>query len=115
MVEPGARDLGSGTVTEEESQLETCRKMAGWGEDQSTPASMSGRTEEREILEYHDGVNPTTILGELFAQSKPRRFVRVAVRDVFPMQQDQTEDIMTANMEFLRKRGAFNLPSQSVW
>jgi hypothetical protein len=89
--------------------------MAGWGDDHSTPTRVGFRTKRREILEYYDGVNSTTILGELFGQSKPRRFVRIKIHESLPAAQGQTEDTEDTNMDFLRRRGAFDVPPQSIW
>jgi hypothetical protein len=66
-------------------------------------------------LEYHDRVNSTTILGELFGQSKPQRLVRIALSKTPYSEPGQTEALEDVDMDFMRRRGAFNLPSQSVW
>ena len=115
IVRPRATDFDAGTVSEEESQLETCRKMAGWGDDHSTPTQVGFRTKRREILEYYDGINSTTILGELFGQNQPQRFVKITIHESPPVTQGQTEDTEDVNMAFLRRRGAFDLPPQSIW
>ena len=110
---PAASDPG--TVSSEESQLEVCRMIAGWGDDQLSPARVGHQTKRREILEYYDGVNSTTILGELFGQTKPRRFVKITVGESNPIEQGQIEDTESINTDFLRRRGAFSLPPKPIW
>ena len=110
-----AIDPDTAAVSEEESQLETCRNMAGWGNDPASPIRVSGRTKRREVLEYHDRINSTTILGELFGQSKPQRLVRITLSTTPYSEPGQTEPAEGVDLEFLRRRGAFNLPSQPIW
>ncbi|KAK5062908.1 hypothetical protein LTR84_004984 [Exophiala bonariae] len=103
------------TVSPEESQLETCRMIAGCGDDQLSPLRVGHQTKKREILEYYDGVNSTTILGELFGQDEPRRFVQITVGESSGIELSQAEDVESVNMDFLRRRGAFHLPSKQIW
>jgi hypothetical protein len=106
------------TVPEEDCQLRICRKIAGWGGNHSTRskiAQMGCPTRKRELLEYHDGVNSTTILGELFCQNNPQRFVKIMLREAVPVEQGQSEDVEIANMDFLRRRGALSFPPQPIW
>ncbi|KAJ9614358.1 hypothetical protein H2200_002494 [Cladophialophora chaetospira] len=88
--------------------------MAGWGDDHSATTQVDNQTTRKEILEYHDGVNSTTILGELFGNHNPQRFVRISLRDSARAEQGQAEDVEIANMDFLRRRGAFDLPTQAI-
>ena len=115
IVELAVQNLNCKPVSEEESQLEVCRKIAGWGDDKTTSTRLGHQTERREILEYYEGINSTTILGELFGHSKPRRFVRITLRESAVVEHGQTEDGEIANMSFLKARGAFDLPAQSIW
>ncbi|RFU27849.1 hypothetical protein B7463_g8504, partial [Scytalidium lignicola] len=105
-------DSDGDTVTEEDTQLETCRKIAQWSDDPVSPTRVGHPVQGREVLEYHDGVNSTTILGELFGQKRPRRFVRILLREPAPMEQGQRVGTENANMEFLRRQGAFSLPQR---
>lgn len=89
--------------------------IAGWGDDQVSPARVGHQTKRREVLEYYDGVNSTTILGELFGQKKPQRFVKITVNESSPFEQGQIEDAESMNRDFLRRRGAFNLPPKPTW
>lgn len=89
--------------------------IAGWGDDQLSPLRVGHQTKGREILEYYDGINSTTILGELFGQNEPRRFVKITVGESSGVEQGHTEDVESLNMDFLRRRGAFNLPPRSTW
>lgn len=89
--------------------------IAGWGDDQLSPLRVGHPTKRREILEYYDGVNSTTILGELFGKNKPRRFVKIIVGESSVVEQGQMEDVASMNMDFLKRRGAFDLPPKPTW
>jgi hypothetical protein len=106
------------TVLEEDFQLSICRKIAGWGDDhstKSTPSQVGCPTKSREILEYHDGVNSTTILGEFFCRNKPRRFVKIMLRESVSGEQGESNNVEAANMDILRRRGALVFPPQEIW
>jgi hypothetical protein len=107
-------DSDAETVSEEDTQLETCRKIAQWDDVCASPLRIGHPAQGQEILEYHDGVNSTTILGELFGQRNPRRFVRILLREPVAMDQGPKKDIENANMDFLQRRGAFLLPPRST-
>lgn len=89
--------------------------IAGWGNDQLSPLRVGYPAKRREILEFYEGVNSTTILGELFGQNEPRRFVKIIVGESRTIEQRQMEDIASMNMDFLRRRGAFDLPPKPTW
>jgi hypothetical protein len=76
---------------------------------------MGQPTQGREVLEYHDGVNSTTILGELFGHKNPRKLVRILLRESVPAEQPQTERLENTKLEFLRSIGAFTFPPTSIW
>lgn len=82
-----------------------------------SPTSPSQNTNQREVFEYHDGVNSMTILGEALGQQQSNRLVRIIVLDdgskVDPQQAFPGLD--DADIDYLQKKGALNFPPRHVW
>lgn len=102
-------------MSEGDSQLQICRKIAHWDDDQVLPTLIGQPTQGREVLEYHDGVDSTTILGELFGHKNPRKLVRILLHEPAPAKHSPLEHLENAKLEFLNSIGAFNLPPTSLW
>ena len=102
-------------VPQEDSQLEICREMSQWGSDFTVRTNVGQADQGQEILEYHDGVNSVTILGDVFGRKAPRKFVRIVLRDKDAQEQQGVPNPDADSREWLRKRGAFTLPSNEAW
>jgi hypothetical protein len=104
-------------VGEEDSQLQICREMSQWGTDASSPTRMGQLDRGREVIEYHDGINSITILGEIFGQKHSKRLVRIVLKDPDPPQGKQRElsGLDDVDAEYLQRKGAFNLPPRQTW
>lgn len=100
----------AGAVLEEDAPLETCRKIANCSDNAFSPTQPSHLPKGREILEYHDGVNSTTILGELFGQNSCGRFVRLLLDEPAQTALAQIQPTAVETMQFLERSGAFVLP-----
>lgn len=109
--ETGASVLGNGDgkpVAEVNAQFEACRQMAQWGTRQESPTRVGQSPRGREVIAYYDTSSPTTILGEVFAENSPSRFVRVVLSD------KKGCGIDDETKEFLQRKGAFDVPPQQV-
>lgn len=105
------------SVPEEDSQLQICREMSQWRTDATSPTRMGLLSQDREVIEYHDGTNSITILGEVFAQECPRRLVRILLRDPHSTTGKTPEmaSLEKADREYLQTKGAFDLPPREAW
>ena len=108
-------DSSAHAVLQEDSQLEICREMSQWGSDFTVRTNVGEAEQGQEILEYHDGINSVTILGDVFGRKSPRKFVRIVLRDRDAKEQQGVSDPDADSREWLRKRGAFTLPSNEAW
>ncbi|KIW45076.1 uncharacterized protein PV06_03493 [Exophiala oligosperma] len=100
-------------VTEEDSQLETCLRIArAEDDDAADPDTESSVSQQgREVFTYHGGVDPTTILGQALSHQKPRRFVRLLLRESKKGARPgpgNAPDIKS--VEYLQSVGAYDLP-----
>ena len=106
-------------VRQEDTLLEMCREMSQWGSDTSLPTLVGQADEGLEVVEYHDGTNSMTILGEVFGQGRKHR--RSLVRVVLPNsnhhhgQTGELSGLDDADVGFLRKKGALDLPPRKIW
>lgn len=105
-------------VTEEDSQLETCLRIArAEDDDAADPDTESSVSQQgREVFTYHGGVDPTTILGQALSHQKPRRFVRLLLRESKKGARPgpgNAPDIKS--VEYLQSVGAYDLPLLPTW
>ncbi|SLM35324.1 hypothetical protein LPUS_04542 [Lasallia pustulata] len=70
-------------VREEDTHLQMCRDMTHWCSAPSLPTFVGHLDQGRELIEYHDGTNSITILGEVFGQGQKhlRRLVRILLKN----------------------------------
>ncbi|GIZ44935.1 hypothetical protein CKM354_000811900 [Cercospora kikuchii] len=81
--------------------------------DVATSEPSSHNTRGREVIEYHDGTNPMSILSAALGIQKTRRRVRIIVQDADGLQ-DPSPDVAgldRLDAEYLSRRGAFDFPS----
>ncbi|RFU29310.1 hypothetical protein B7463_g7038, partial [Scytalidium lignicola] len=111
------RDIDA--VAEEDSMLQTCQQMSNSGSDTSSTMSADWQHQRvQELIEYHDGISSVTILSDIFAKNRPKRLVRIRLKDSRSqsgllegngLSQPDEED-----MNHLQRKGAFTLPDHSV-
>jgi hypothetical protein len=107
----------SPSVLEQDAHLQICEEMSRWRSSVSSPTQLGRSTLGREVLEYHGGVNPITILGQVLGKNRPRRLVRIFLKDS-ESSADQVHalpNVDPSDMEYLQRKGAFNLPPSRTW
>ncbi|KAF5640800.1 cutinase transcription factor 1 beta [Fusarium sp. NRRL 52700] len=69
-----------------------------------------------EVIEYHEGITPITILGQALGKRLPNRLTRVRLKRARTDQGVQLEGVREAstNMEFLEQKGALNIPPRNI-
>lgn len=103
-------------MSEEDSQLETCLRIAQAQDGPAEPATEHSISHGREVFTYHGGVDSTTILAQALSHKIPRKFVRLLLRD---SQKDVESIPGTAldvkSADYLRSVGAFDVPPLAAW
>lgn len=104
-------------VQEEDSELQICREMSQWGKQDSPHNRVGHLDQAREVIEYHEGVNSITILGEVFGRKHPRKLVRIVLRDSdLPRGKSrELSGLDDVDAEYLDAKGAFDLPAKDIW
>ncbi|KAL2703936.1 hypothetical protein AAEP93_005007 [Penicillium crustosum] len=101
-------------VGENDFQLQVCREMSQWqsAAPLGTPTSSSPQSKGQEIMEYHGGTNSMTILSEVLGRAPPKRLVRIVLRDPGsdPRHQLESTGLDDADIEYLQRKGALDLP-----
>lgn len=108
----------SEAVPEDESQLQIVREMSQWGTDAASPTRIRSLNQGREVIEYQGGTNAITILSDVFAKGTPKRLVRIVLRDqdLIPGQERELFGLDDADVEYLRRKGAFiSPPNHTLW
>jgi len=107
-----APNQSSPVVEEEDADLQVCREIFQKGNDTLSPAPAGRLDGGREIIEFHDGIDSITILGEVFGQKQPSRLVRIVLKNPNPSTGDPGEraGLDALDLEYLRRKGAFTLP-----
>lgn len=91
--------------------------MSRSGHSVVSPASDAQAHDRREVYEYHEGVNPMTIVGEALGQKGTNRLIRISVlndastfdcRRSFP-------GLDEVDIEYLHKKGALDYPPRRIW
>lgn len=113
--DPAPYESTADVVLEEDTPLETCRKIANCSDSVFSPTEAAHSAKAREVLEYHDGVDSATILGELFGQRSCGRFVRLLLDDPAHGAGNKVRPTAGENMQFLERSGAFVLPPPPTW
>lgn len=82
-----------------------------------SPTSPPQNTNRREVIEYHDGVNSMTILGEALGHQQANRLVRIIVLDDGTKVETQKAypGLDETDIEYLQKKGALNFPRRNIW
>ncbi|KIW25997.1 uncharacterized protein PV07_09129 [Cladophialophora immunda] len=104
----------SQSVRDVDAELEICRQLSRWRTDSFTSTRVGDRDKGREIIEYHDGIYSTTILGEVFGQKKPRRLVRLILSEAKPGEVSESCHLSEAELTYLRSQKAFDLPCRAT-
>ena len=108
-------DRDTNRVAEEDCQLETCLKLAQTDDDRSDLTSGTSPSHAREVFAYHGGIDSTTILGQILSHQKPRRFVRILLREAHGVGGGSASCLDAKTTEYLRSVGALNTPPSSTW
>jgi hypothetical protein len=112
-----SQDSAEKSALEDDATLEICRELTQRNVDISFHDTVPNLSHGREVVEYHDTLNPVTILSRALGNHGPRKLVRLILRDSQPGTTDAHDfyGLDPVDLEFLQKKGAFSLPSTSVW
>lgn len=109
----------SPSVPDEDSCLQVFREMSQWepSANTTTQSRLRSGARNREVVEYQGVANSVTILGEVLAPRRPRRLVRIQLRNSHGgnNQQEPVDGLDGPDREFLRAKGALSLPDKAVW
>lgn len=114
---PSPRSVGDPPIREEDVHVRIFQEMSRDRPMVMSPTSQSQNTNRREVIEYHEGVNSMTILGEALGQQRPNRLVRIIVLDDGSKLDPQKSfpGLDEADLEYLQKKGALKFPPRHTW
>lgn len=109
--------MGDPPIREEDVHVRIWQEMSRRRPTVMSPTSPPPNTNRREVIEYHDGVNSMTILGEALGHQQANRLVRIIVLDDGTKVDTQKAypGLDEADIEYLQKKGALNFPPRHVW
>ncbi|EXJ66291.1 uncharacterized protein A1O5_10443 [Cladophialophora psammophila CBS 110553] len=99
--------------TGESVELDISRHVSQWSADSASPEQTDPHHQGREVIEYHEGINSATILGDTFG-SKPQGFVRITIRNPETRFQWDSFELDDSDAQYLQRKGAFITPARSV-
>lgn len=106
--------------------MRTCREISGGGDPVSASA-MTSPGQGRDTVEYRNGLNFISALGELVGSQKPRRLTRIIAHDSILDSEDQSQQYQSsehspaasrlgaAELALLESKGALSLPPKACW
>ncbi|KAH8807487.1 fungal-specific transcription factor domain-containing protein [Xylogone sp. PMI_703] len=112
-------DRETDAVAEEDSMLQTCQQMSNAGSDTASTMSVDWQHQRvQEVIEYHDGVSSVTILSDVLTKNRPKRLVRIRLKDSYPqgglLDANESSQLDEEDLGHLQRKGAFTLPPHSI-
>ncbi|CZR65931.1 uncharacterized protein PAC_15831 [Phialocephala subalpina] len=114
-------------VYEEDAYLRICQAMANGSALSPSESPSTQASQSREIVEYHEGTDSISILSGVIGQTRQKKLVRLVVSEPqsscqFPTPERTNEEQPSvkygshdnADIQFLSKKGVFDLPPRSV-
>ncbi|KAJ3517129.1 hypothetical protein NM208_g14751 [Fusarium decemcellulare] len=105
------------SVDEEDVHVRLAEDMSREFVGVVSPTEPQGEDECCEVIEYHEGVTPVTILGEALGKRMPNRLTRVKLRGSTDSGIDLTSGIAGFDLvdtAYLQQKGALVLPPRKV-
>lgn len=104
-------------IREEDAQVRIFQEMSRSGHSVVSPASDAQAYDRRDVYEYHEGVNPMTIVGEALGQKGTNRLIRISVlNDASSFGcRKSFSGLDEADMEYLQRKGALDYPPRTIW
>ncbi|KAG4281967.1 hypothetical protein FPRO06_10871 [Fusarium proliferatum] len=104
------------SVQEQDVQLRIAEEMCREDATVVSPNHSGNADECCEVIEYHEGITPATILGQAIGKRQPNRLTRVMLKRARTDRGPQMGDMEAAstNMDFLEQRGALNIPPRNI-
>ncbi|KAK7224457.1 hypothetical protein V2G26_012460 [Clonostachys chloroleuca] len=118
-------DSSDCTLHADQARMRTCREISGGGDPVSASA-MTSPGQGRDTVEYRNGLNFISALGELVGSQKPRRLTRIIAHDSILDSEDQSQQYQSsehspaasrlgaAELALLESKGALSLPPRLV-
>lgn len=99
-------------VREEDIHMHICDEMSRGRPVDMSPTSSNGC----EVIEYHGGESSVTILGEALAQQQHNRLVKVVLMsERLGSNHGTAKGLDAIDMEYLRSKGALDVPPRECW
>ncbi|KAI9902270.1 hypothetical protein N3K66_004087 [Trichothecium roseum] len=127
-MQPTASPMSFGaqvTVQEGEARIKLCQEIAVGGKLPQQEMMLDPYRPGKEVVEYSNGFNFVTILGELLAHNRARRLTRIVIEDSTLPENDGTHTscceseyipkmpgLGASELRYLREKQAFHLPAE---
>ncbi|CAG9981290.1 unnamed protein product [Clonostachys byssicola] len=120
-ITPQAAQDAEPITHEDQARMRTCHEISGGGDPVSASA-MTSPGQGRDTVEYRNGLNFISALGELVGNQKPRRLTRIMAHDSILDSEDQSQQqrsseqspavsrLGAAELALLESKGALSLP-----
>ncbi|QGI85672.1 hypothetical protein CEK25_012401 [Fusarium fujikuroi] len=104
------------SVQEQDVQLRIAEEMCREDTTVVSPNHSGNADECCEVIEYHEGITPVTILGQAIGKRQPNRLTRVMLKRARTDKGPQMGNMQAAstNMDFLEQKGALNIPPRNI-
>ncbi|CAH0025069.1 unnamed protein product [Clonostachys rhizophaga] len=123
-ITPQAAQDAEPITHEDQARMRTCHEISGGG-DLVSASAMTSPGQGRDTVEYRNGLNFISALGELVGGQKPRRLTRIMAHDSILDSEDQSQQqqssgqspavsrLGAAELALLELKGALSLPPKA--
>ena len=109
-------EAGDPPVGEDDVHLHICQEMSRGSVAAMSPSPQAQKLDRREVIEFHEGINSMTILGEVLGHQRPNRLVRVVLADDPKVtSHHRFPGLDDADMAYIAAKGALDFPSPHIW
>lgn len=104
-------------MREEDVQFRICQEMSQARQITMSPIPGPENAGRSEVIEFHEGVNSMTILGEVIGKNQSTRLVKVVVVDdgANSNHSKARQHLDEADMDYLVRKGALTFPPRPTW
>ena len=103
-------------VEKDDVHLRICQEMSRTRGTAMSPSPELQKYNRREVIEFHEGVNSMTILGEALGHQRPNRLVRVLVAEEPNFNpQHRFPGLDEADLAYIAAKGALDVPPPQIW